>query len=121
MDCPKCNVGMEAASFGGIDVDRCTQCKGLWFDAGEVDALKEIPGSEALDGASGSSTSEAGAGPVECPRCRTHMIRMSVPRQPHIQYASCTVCFGSFFDAGEFTDLKELTVVEWLKSLAPGR
>ena len=41
MDCPKCQAVMEEHTLstlsGGITVDRCTQCKGLWFDIGEAD------------------------------------------------------------------------------------
>ena len=32
--------------------------------------------------------------------------------QFHIKYESCPSCFGAFFDAGEFRDLKEHTVIE---------
>ena len=28
---------------GGVTVDRCTGCKGLWFDIGEAEALKDNP------------------------------------------------------------------------------
>jgi Zn-finger nucleic acid-binding protein len=32
--------------------------------------------------------------------------------QFHIQYETCPACFGTFYDAGEFRDLKEHTVAE---------
>ena len=41
MDCPKCKAAMELVTVANVEVDRCTNCKGLWFDAGEIDRLKK--------------------------------------------------------------------------------
>jgi len=35
-----------------------------------------------------------------------------IPDQFHIKYESCPICYGTFFDAGEFRDLKENSVLE---------
>lgn len=79
-----------------------------------------MPGSEVIDpGGSAPAGPPASEGPVNCPKCKTAMIQMVVHRQPHIHFESCTVCSGWFFDAGEFADMKEFTVAEWLKSLLP--
>jgi hypothetical protein len=37
---------------------------------------------------------------------------MTDHHQPHIHFESCTVCYGVFFDAGEFRDYKEQTLGE---------
>jgi len=36
MNCPKCNGIFETKLIGDIQVDSCTQCAGLWFEAGEL-------------------------------------------------------------------------------------
>jgi len=37
MECPKCKSAMEEVTYGrNMTVDRCTSCKGIWFDVGEV-------------------------------------------------------------------------------------
>ena len=45
MQCPKCEATMEEHSLstlkGKVTVDRCSGCRGLWFDIGEAEALKE--------------------------------------------------------------------------------
>ena len=42
MICPKCKTGMELIEFEGVEVDRCKNCKGTFFDAGEfTDLLKD--------------------------------------------------------------------------------
>jgi hypothetical protein len=43
------------------------------------------------------------------------------PQQTHIWYESCTDCQGSFFDAGEFRDLSQLTITDFFKRLATPR
>ena len=43
MQCPKCAHDMEKMTYKDIEVDRCTLCKGLWFDALEHEALRGEP------------------------------------------------------------------------------
>jgi Zn-finger nucleic acid-binding protein len=96
---------MEKVSFEGIEVDRCTACRGLWFDVLEKEHLKELNGSEVID--TGEKPADA-ADPhrILCPVCKTLMITMSVMGHPALKYESCTVCFGAFFDAGEWREFK---------------
>ncbi|WP_231636561.1 MULTISPECIES: zf-TFIIB domain-containing protein [Planktothricoides] len=37
-------------------------------------------------------------------------------KQSHIFYEKCPVCYGMWFDAGEFKDYKEETVFETIKN-----
>jgi Zn-finger nucleic acid-binding protein len=118
MDCPKCHSPMEAVVYESFEVNRCTNCKGLWFDLREKEHLKMVAGSESID----VGTREEGAAynevsSVECPVCHTAMIRMVDVEQPHIWYESCPACFGAFFDAGEFRDYKERTLLDFVKDL----
>lgn len=117
IDCPKCSAPMEKVTFEAVIVDRCTRCRGLWFDAREHERLKGLKGSEQIDvgppaGAAGGEDRQKVVR-INCPVCRTPMIRMVDHQQPHIWFESCTVCHGVFFDAGEFRDYKEQTVGEW--------
>ena len=54
----------------------------------------------------------------DCPRCSSLMIRMVDLEQPHTGFEHCTLCGGSFFDAGEFKDLAHQMVVDFFKDLA---
>jgi hypothetical protein len=47
------------------------------------------------------------------------MLRMVDPAQPHVWYEACKVCNGVFLDAGEFRDLRELTLLDRLRALFP--
>jgi len=39
MRCPKCGGHLQTVEFHRVQVDRCTDCQGLWLDAGEIDLL----------------------------------------------------------------------------------
>ena len=116
MNCPKCNAAMEKVTHQDIEVDRCTQCQGLWLEMGEREKLKALPGAQALD--AGEAAQGARLNTVDrilCPECQTPMIRMVDSKQPHIWYESCPACFGVFFDAGEFRDYAEKTILDFFR------
>lgn len=39
MKCPKCGHDMKTESLEGVEIDRCTFCEGIYFDAGEIEEL----------------------------------------------------------------------------------
>ena len=116
MICPKCQDDMEAIEYEGIEVDRCKTCQGIWFDAGESDVLRNKDAAAVIDTGdplTGRQTNEIDR--YRCPRCDGGMLRRVDPMQPHIQYEECTSCRGSFFDAGEFSDLSKDSISALLK------
>ena len=116
MLCPKCNNDMEAVEFEGVEVDRCKECKGIWFDVGESDWLLGKDAAEAIDTGDpeiGKQTNQIDS--YRCPRCNGGMIRRTDPKQSNIKYEECTSCRGLFFDAGEFTDLVKDAIAALLK------
>ena len=40
MRCPKCGSQMKEVAMGGVIVDQCGSCGGVYFDAGEFDARR---------------------------------------------------------------------------------
>lgn len=109
---------MELVTYDHIEVDRCTGCKGLWFDSREHEKLKARKGSEAIDTgprALGRKYNEVTD--VDCPRCTSKLVRMVDAQQPHIWFEGCAVCQGVFFDAGEFRDYKAHTLMDLVRGL----
>jgi len=43
MKCPKCGGDLATETYHNIQVDRCGECHGVWFDAGEVESLVDKP------------------------------------------------------------------------------
>ena len=109
---------MMKVNFAGVEVDRCTDCQGIFFDELEKEQLRKMKGADAIDiGDPKVGRAYNKVDRIECPRCGSRMIRMVGLEQPHIWFEHCTVCSGSFFDAGEFKDLKHHTVVDFFKDL----
>ena len=108
---------MEKVAFQGIEVDGCVGCKGLFFDALEREHLDALKGSEAIDIGPRHAENRKEVVRINCPACHTRMIRMVDHAQPHIWFESCPVCYGMFFDAGEFRDHKEHHVLGFFREL----
>ncbi len=116
MRCPKCRSDMQQLDVDGTVIDRCERCRGIWFDAGEMEALRDKEIAESID------TGSARQGKLldrideyRCPRCGGTMTRVIDEQQQHIGYETCTDCGGSYFDAGEFRDLSQLTLSDFFK------
>lgn len=43
MKCPKCGYDLITGEWDGIQIDQCTHCHGVWFDAGEAESLLKSP------------------------------------------------------------------------------
>ena len=39
MNCPVCASGLQPVDRGGIEIDVCPRCRGVWLDRGELDKL----------------------------------------------------------------------------------
>lgn len=42
MWCPKCGMKLVEIDYRGIKVDKCTECEGVWLDAGELMAIASL-------------------------------------------------------------------------------
>jgi PAT family beta-lactamase induction signal transducer AmpG len=116
--CPKCRADMEQIEIEGVIIDRCSRCHGIWFDEGEVEALRNKQTASVID------TGDTQVGKqhnliddYRCPRCGGKMEKKVDSRQRHIWYETCSDCNGSFFDAGEFLDLSQITISDVFKRL----
>ena len=116
MRCPKCRSDMEQLMIDGTEIDRCSACHGLWFDAGELSKFSNKEAAAALD--IGDVTTGKKQNQIEhyrCPRCAGPMNRLVDPTQPHIWFEQCGSCHGSYFDAGELSDLATVSVSDFFK------
>lgn len=39
MRCPKCGMELVEIDYKNIKVDKCSECEGVWLDAGELEAV----------------------------------------------------------------------------------
>lgn len=122
MKCPKCQGSLESVVYADIEVDRCTDCHGIWFDSQEAQTLKEIEGSEAIDTGDPKIGSKYNTiEDINCPKCKTKMTKMVDLKQNHIWYEKCPICYGIWFDAGEFKDYKQEDIQDIFKDIFTGK
>ncbi|MDH3613206.1 MAG: MFS transporter [Gammaproteobacteria bacterium] len=119
MRCPKCRADMEQISYEGTEVDRCRICNGIWFDAGEIDLIKNKKAAAAIDTGDAKTGKQSNAiDSYQCPRCSGAMVKVVDPRQTHIWYETCGSCHGSYLDAGELRDLSNVAISDFFRGLA---
>ena len=39
MNCPICNIPLIMSERQGVEIDFCSQCRGVWLDRGELDKI----------------------------------------------------------------------------------
>jgi len=42
MRCPKCGMELIEIDYKGIKIDKCSECEGIWLDAGELEAVSKL-------------------------------------------------------------------------------
>jgi Zn-finger nucleic acid-binding protein len=120
MKCPRCaSVELAEATFDKVTVDRCPQCRGLWLDELELDAvLKSRPRGLLSEDRRPAGVAANAAERINCPRCKgTYLIKLNSRHRPGTIVDSCTVCYGTWLDAGELTRLTKRGMFGWIKGL----
>lgn len=111
---------MRPFQAGAVELDRCSFCRGLWFDGGELEAVL----GKKLTGMLDQSLTTA----RRCAKCTT---QLSPAVLGELRVEVCTTCRGVFLDDGELTALnggqkvrvqrdeaqQRDEVAGWLKSL----
>lgn len=44
MICPRCHAELAIGDRGGVEIDYCKGCRGIWLDAGELDKIIDRSG-----------------------------------------------------------------------------
>jgi len=100
MQCPKCeNTPLVSGKVksDALEVDRCCQCKGVWFDNDELDKLLGKRAKKII-----SIPDSAVLSPfVQCPRCEASLYECCYPGTTTlVDY--CRQCYGCWLDNKEW-------------------
>jgi Zn-finger nucleic acid-binding protein len=114
VDCPVCKNAMIVLELAEVEVDYCTDCGGIWLDAGELELLlgnsqqtKQLLDSFKID----SNCTEKRR---KCPICLKKMQKIDVgpstlpvvsSAEPPLLIDKCTRGDGLWFDRGELQDI----------------
>ena len=126
MRCPVCKVPMIVIEHERIELDYCTKCLGVWFDAGELELLLESAGMHSADfnmqkilGMPERKIKEAAR---KCSLCGKKMKKLSIVSDPEVVIDACVQGEGLWFDGGEVGQvIKHLMSQHSAASGAPDR
>lgn len=104
MICPACREEMIVLEYNKIELDVCVQCKGVWFDAEELELLLETLhlGVAELEFTTAKKTAEKAR---RCPRCRKRMDKVMIGPGEGVMIDRCTRGHGLWFDGGELNEI----------------
>jgi len=106
MDCPVCKNAMITLELDDVEIDYCTDCGGIWLDAGELELLLGEPGRarhliESFKVDRGSTEQVR-----KCPICDKKMRRIVVgSAAPALLIDKCHRGDGLWFDKGELHEI----------------
>ncbi|MHC4738133.1 MAG: TFIIB-type zinc ribbon-containing protein [Planctomycetota bacterium] len=108
MDCPVCRNAMITLELADVEIDYCTDCRGIWLDSGELELLlgdpkqsKKVLKSFKID----EKTTEK---PRKCPICLKKMQKIVVGASTDaLQLDKCSRGDGLWFDKGELQEIFE--------------
>ncbi len=111
--CPKCDIGLFILHFRNVELDYCDRCRGVWLDAGELEALAKSAG-EPTDELLVRLRALAGTIPPGrknlCPRCDQPMEEcvVTTPGAQSVALDRCSRGHGLWFDANELAQVLAL-------------
>lgn len=129
MNCPACKAILLTLEYEEVELDHCSECRGVWLDAGELDLLL---GDHALTRGlltTGNPDAARGDNMRLCPICDSPMEKSVAGGAKPVVHDVCPKGHGTWFDEGELAAVIEqgvgsdsdAPVVRWLRGLFPKR
>ena len=106
MDCPVCKNAMITLELQEVEIDHCTDCGGIWLDAGELEMLLGEPEKATQLLNSFTIDSDSTEKSRKCPICLKKMRKIIVgSSKPVLLIDKCRRGDGLWFDKGELQDI----------------
>lgn len=112
MICPACKHPMVIVEHDEIELDYCTNCKGVWFDSGELELLLEAADLEKyqdfMEKMIDSGEADTKEKKRRCPICSRKMKKTHIGADNGLLIDVCKYADGIWFDGGEVAHLMKL-------------
>jgi Zn-finger nucleic acid-binding protein len=113
---------MDPIKIDTVEVDKCLQCEGLWFDYEEVGHILTSFRLEDIDSTKPNSAEEMVEDRLECPRCERDMNKVFSPEEWNgVIFDYCWPCHGVWFDRGELTKITDqggiMDIINFLRKM----
>jgi len=113
--CPVDGFTLAVETYEDVEIDRCPHCKGVWLDAGELDAVqvnqendfRGVPRSTAdsMTAAIGMAKAKSEA-IYNCVTCESELVKREYIPSSQIMIDNCAKGHGMWLDAGELSRLQ---------------
>lgn len=108
MICPVCRQSMLDIEYNNIELDYCEKCRGVWFDAGELELLLELEKPDIFI----KEMLEKGEVRYDedkrkCPLCAQKMKKSTLGQEPKVLIDVCPRAEGIWLDGGEVGQLRK--------------
>lgn len=106
MDCPVCKNAMITLELAEVEIDYCTDCGGIWLDAGELEILLGNSGQAKVLLDSFKIDADCRETRRKCPICMKKMQKIIAgTSKPFLTLDKCPKADGLWFDKGELSDI----------------
>lgn len=120
--CPKCNDELILKKIGGVEVDECQKCKGIWYDKDELRQAKDASDSDLnwmdFEIWKHEDQFETSSCDVSCPTCQKPMVTLEYGKS-NVAIDYCQSCKGTWLDKGEFKSIIDALESELLTKSFP--
>ena len=110
MKCPGCHITLTEKSIEDTKVDECGQCKGIWFEDGELREVKDIaePDTNWMDFEIWKHEDRFTSEPrnLACPKCFQNMVAVDYDKTA-VVINYCPACKGTWLEKDEFKQIIE--------------
>jgi Zn-finger nucleic acid-binding protein len=107
--CPVCKKDALIVEYKNIELDTCPKCRGVWFDAGELELLLEAAGlgdsQHYLEGIAAAPEVVTAEKKRRCPVCRRKMKKHHIDKEAKVMVDVCLNGHGIWFDGNEVEQL----------------
>lgn len=111
--CLHCNLKLEQVLLGGVEVDYCPSCYGLWFEEDELQWAKDEKDRDLrwldIDLWKDPAKFQIGRGRKLCPEDGMPLYEVRYA-DSNVKVDVCNVCHGVWLDRGEF-----IAIIEYLR------
>ena len=106
MKCPECGLNMDYRDTLKVRLNECTRCKGIWFDHGELDTIKDEiePDLRWMDFDLWKKEGDfrLTVRPRKCPKCLRTDLRGLHYETADVTIHYCPACEGIWLQGGDF-------------------
>jgi len=113
MNCLQCKEKLKRIIYKGIELDICSRCGGVWFDAGEMGRVMktlETSSVQLLKEFTHAKSKVTTVVSKNCPRCQTSLNEFNYAYNSNIYLDRCPKCGGIWADSGEVQQLADYKI-----------